>query len=231
MTDSNSMTLFLPSDHPAKKRKMNPPTFKDPMSTIKLTVGEGETAKTFLVHKEAAIAMSPIIAKYVEESGQDHYLLKDSTERAVRLLVQYTYSQDIVIEQLRDGHDFDSPRDDDIEEDLALVELWILAKELEIPSLQDLTIRTIDDIYRKCGFLASHCVPAAYDLTSSGSELRRLFVALCAHTDPSSITLADVDVFPQEFLCDLAIFLLEKLQDSQKVYNVSDFYCKDEVND
>lgn len=199
------------------------------MSTIILTAGEDETAKTFLVHKEAAIATSPVIAKYVEESAQDHYLLKDSTERAVRLLVQYTYSQDIVIEQLRDDNDFDSTWND-IEEDLALVELWILAKELEIPSLQNLTIRAIDDIYHKCGILASHCIPAVYDLTSSSSELRRLFVALCAHTDPE-ITRASIDIFPQEFLCDLASFLLEKLQDSQKVYSVSDFYCKDEVND
>lgn len=97
------------------------------------TVGEGEL-KSFLIHKEVA-CKSPVIAKFLEETlAQDLYHFQNSSERVVRLLVQYLYSQKLVLKQLRPDCDTEITNESIEEEDLALIKLWVLAEKLEIPS-------------------------------------------------------------------------------------------------
>ncbi|KAF8851459.1 hypothetical protein BDZ45DRAFT_679097 [Acephala macrosclerotiorum] len=216
--------LVQANKSPTKKQKIDTLTFQDPTSTMMFTVGEGEP-KSFLVHKEVA-CKSPVIAKFVEGSGDLPYHFQNSTEREVRLLLQYLYSQKLVLEQLRD----DPELTDDLirEEDLALVKLWVLAEELEIPSLQNLVINSIDEIYRKYAAFPTDYLRIVYKITSSDSKLRGYFVTLFAEVVAPADILDEDYEFPQIFLRELAYFACKKLENREKKFRISQFHCKEE---
>lgn len=193
---------------------------RDPMSTIILTSGDGDGAKAFLVHKEVACHYSPVLAK-----AGDRYQLKQFSERAVRFLVQWLYSQQLVVEQLQRDH-AEIYTDSVKEEDSALVELWSLARELKIPSLQNVAINTIDAIYRKIeDFPTNDSIAHAYETTTFGDELREFLVAMFVHAlENLEYNFDEYLTLPQEFLRDVTLFTCKKLAWRQESYRVSDFY-------
>ncbi|KAE8446863.1 hypothetical protein EG329_011494 [Mollisiaceae sp. DMI_Dod_QoI] len=194
----------LESEGPKKKQKVDRPIFSDPILMITLTAGDGDGAKAFLVHKEVACHYSPVLAK-----AGDRYQLKQFSERAVRFLVQWLYSQQLVVEQLQRDHD-EIYTDSVKEEDSAL----------------NVAINTIDAIYRKIeDFPTNDSIAHAYQTTTFGDELREFLVAMFVHAlENLEYNFDEYLTLPQEFLRDVTLFTCKKLGWRQKSYRVSDFY-------
>jgi hypothetical protein len=112
------------------------------------------------------------------------------------------------------------------DEDLALIQLWVLADKLLIPELQILVIDKIDDIREVTQ--ATDCLDYVCKNTSAGSPLRRWFVHQCAtQLEPGWFT-EHPEHFPQEMLIDLAAIWSRNTSEQTKVglmeeTNITDF--------
>jgi hypothetical protein len=127
-------------------------------------------------------------SNFVEGKTQS-YQLKDTTEAAFRLLVQWLYSQKLVILQL-------TPNDSLLEgdthlsqmaEDESLVELWVLADKLKIPKLQNAAIDSMERIRLLTGKIpSSYIVNYTYQCTTANSPLREYVLAVALLLEMSS---------------------------------------------
>lgn len=121
------------------------------------------------------------------------------------MLVHWFYAQDLTILDREDWglHETD-------EENLALIQLWILAEKLLIPQLQNLVLRAMNKTQGVAG-VSSRNIRYVYDHTDKGSLLRKYIVHRCAcFVDPERYE-EESQSFPQEMLLELAAAFASKL--------------------
>lgn len=166
----------------------------------------------FLVHKDFACHY---VASFdsVFNAANGHaktFRLEDTTTGAFRLLVQWLYTQKLHLVQLREDEIIEDAITND--ENLCLVELWVLARNLGLPKLQNLIIYSFECIGGKHGFVPDNCIPYVYSNTEPGSPLRKYFIDCCTFIIDRSTFQKAPQNFPNEMLLELAdrtIALLE----------------------
>jgi hypothetical protein len=124
------------------------------------------------------------------------------------------YFQKLTISQLEDDtkHDeSDDLSDDELDarngEDMALVELWVLADKLRMPRLQNVVINTIDAIEIKTNAKNIGCYHYIYENTAPGSKLRQYAAEVSAYGIRSSTFKDHSEDFPHKMLTDMMIHI------------------------
>jgi hypothetical protein len=85
-------------------------------------------------------------------------------------------------------------------------QLWALASNLHIPTLQNSTLKVIEHISLKFNCIPIWCLHSVYNNTKPGSALRRFFVELIsAKMDETSMEEL-ADDLPHRLLLDMAMF-------------------------
>lgn len=133
--------------------------------------------------------------------------------------MQWLYSQKLVIRQLTGEIHCGGEIDACELEDSALVELWALAEQLELPLLQNLAISTIHEISLKCDLFSIESLWRAYEITSTGSTLRGFFIALYVSRG-TFLTMEDVS---KEILYDLLTQAFKALRTGY-LFEITDFF-------
>lgn len=184
---------------------------REPTTFVTIVVGTLPNVEEFMVHKEVACFHSPVLdaafnSRFIE--GQTYrYILEDTTPRAVRLLVQWLYSKNLELVQLR-GYpskqaivDAESAQS----EDMALAELWVLADKLCIPALGNLVLDKIFLISKHQNTLAVPTYYYIFENTSETSGLRRYTIDFCFYYLLGSSLEEWESYFPRELLLALAV--------------------------
>ncbi|KUJ22784.1 uncharacterized protein LY89DRAFT_728897 [Mollisia scopiformis] len=191
-------------------------TFSDPKSTITLLIGSSDPPIEMVVHQEAACAGSPVLRAAFcgnfMEGRTKTYRLAHVDEATARLLVQWLYAGKIVTIQLKEDWKYD-PKDTEImiAEHNSLVDLWVLADELQMPTLQDCAVTTLFQIQRKTRNRLNWSWQRVYRKTSESSKLRLYICHLCAlQIRPTSYSYYK-DFIPYEMLMDIAQTLSDGL--------------------
>jgi hypothetical protein len=140
------------------------------------------------------------------------YRIEDSTEEAFRLVVQWLYSQKLVLLQRTPGYPFleGVTHLSGMAEDESLVELWVLTDKLKIPKLQNAAIDSMEQIRlltRKIP--SSYIINYAYQCTTANSPLRKYVLAVCALVGTEEFSMFAMD-FSHELLIELACFFKER---------------------
>jgi hypothetical protein len=117
--------------------------------------------------------------------------------------------------------------------DQLLVELWVLADKLLIPSLQNAVIQELEKLRAFHKTTSTKFLHYVYDKTGPGSPLRRLFVHWCAFNVASDWFSKKPGHFPQEMLIDLVQLLSESSSEDWKTQmserrNMADFEVEEE---
>lgn len=148
-------------------------------------IGDGSNPATLSVHKEVACQRSPVFraafcGPFLEGQKQT-YQLENTTEGTAQFLIQWMYTEKLVIPRLSDEWKLSESyvsTDEESKEDKDLFSLWILADYLQMPSLQNYTIETIHKVSDKDGYLPMHAYPTVYSNTAEDSKLRKY---ICHH--------------------------------------------------
>lgn len=155
------------------------------------------SSEEVVVPKHYACQWSPILkwAFNSKKKPTSIYRCPNCGDRTVDLLGGWLYEQKLVI-----AKDHDRKK----EEDMALVELWVLAEKLRMPQLQNDVIRKIEHIAKATKKVNTKCFSFVYANTVPESPLRRLFLAHCAyHLRPGAFADSSDD-YPKEMLIELA---------------------------
>ncbi|CZR51136.1 uncharacterized protein PAC_01011 [Phialocephala subalpina] len=200
------------TEHVAKKQKRSLPTFSNPASMVKLLVGKGKKSAEFILHKEVACKHSPVLKKLP-------HVEKDTA----RLLLQYLYTNELVVKGLGEGQLREEACD---KETYGLVKLWLLAEELQIPRLQNKALEVVDEISAKTKYITTGSIPTIYNKTKEGSFLRRYMVSACYYSLEGQMYKNFKEHFPSEMLLDLAVFVSVDSQHSREggEWDLSDFF-------
>ncbi|TVY73307.1 hypothetical protein LSUE1_G005520 [Lachnellula suecica] len=169
-----------------------------------VTLKVGPNAKSFVVHKQFACDASPVLkAAFTgefEEGLTQTYALEETTKEVGRLLACWLYTRKVDSKQIEDP----SLKE---EEDIILVELWVLADELLISDLQNDVIRQLYDNANSDGQgrpIATNCLKYAYQATAKDSKLRHFLVDLVASLMWSDSFSSCAEDFPRQFLLEYA---------------------------
>ncbi|TVY34854.1 hypothetical protein LSUB1_G005410, partial [Lachnellula subtilissima] len=196
MTDSPAQKYKRRDD---KKKPRGPGTsFSNPTELVTLEVGPEK--KKFILHKEFACHYSPVLkaafnSEFVEGQTQT-YVLEEVTEPVARLLVDWLYTQQLDICRYEKGHPKKS------EEGLSLCRLW--PDKLLLPGLQNLIVRTFEEINQETMVTSTSCIRYVYENTCEGSPLRKLLLHQCACYTCHTVFRRKQRQFPKEFFVDLA---------------------------
>ena len=214
---------------------------RNPKEMVTLIAVESDDTKEFLVHKEFACHYSPTLnaafnSTFIEGQTQT-YRLEKISEGAVRLLVQWLYTQKLDIVQLRNS--YGEPEGDDItemndeetkDEYLCLAQLWVLADQFLIPKLQNLVLRIFDEIRIELKILPVNCFSYVYENTSKDSKIRLYFLHHYACYTHSDEYAEYADFFSKEMLLDLAIahakadeYPKERISRLKRAWNMEDW--------
>ena len=163
-----------------------------------------------MVHKEFAVYHSPVLkaafnSDFIEGQTQT-YTLKEPSEITGRLLVHWLYFQQL---DIIDHDDWELNGDSD--EDLALMQLWILADKLIIPRLQNEVTRKMHQLALDEKYVPRNSLPYLYENTPKDSLLRRFVVDLCACYMKPETYSEEHEEFPKEMLLELAVVYATKL--------------------
>ncbi|KAH7417491.1 hypothetical protein BKA64DRAFT_636849 [Cadophora sp. MPI-SDFR-AT-0126] len=187
---------------PASKSKTRA-TISNPTSMATLTTGSGHSIKQFVVHKDFACHYSPVLkaafnSNFLEGRTQVYHL-DDVEEEVGSLLVNWLYSQDLVVESIEKEENVPY-------EAVHLVQLWVVADKLLIPQLQNLVIQKLIKREKILGIIPIDTLTDLYKTTSKDSPLRLLLLHQCACLlDPWHFSKFPED-FPKEMLLELAQF-------------------------
>ncbi|KAL2072739.1 hypothetical protein VTL71DRAFT_12082 [Oculimacula yallundae] len=205
-----------------KKRKMEPVTFSDPTAFVTLISGQGESETKFVIHKEVACRHSEVLKVAFESNfteGQTQtYHFPESTKPALTFLMQYMYTQNLVVDILREDYKhgaYVTPA-----EHLtcaALFELWTLGDMLRIPKLQNVALASYDAVVKKTWKLPAVHAHEIYNRTSAGSMLRKYIVHMFVFK-VGSVRFADNHIggaFPNDLLMGMICYM--KSDDYQKM--------------
>ncbi|TVY24083.1 hypothetical protein LHYA1_G006973 [Lachnellula hyalina] len=197
MTDSPAQKYERRDD---KKPRRPGTSFSNPAELVTLEVGPEK--KKFIVHKEFACHYSPVPkaafnSEFIEGQTQT-YVLEEATEPVARLLVDWLYTQQLDICRYEKTH----PKK--AEEGLSLCRLWLL-----LPGLQNLIVRTIEEIHQETEDASTSCIRYVYENTCEGSPLRKFLLHQCACYVCHTVFRRKQHQFPKEFFVDLAELTLE----------------------
>jgi hypothetical protein len=108
-------------------------------------------------------------SNFVEGKTQT-YRIEDTTEEAFRLVVQWLYSQKLVLLQHTPNHPLleDVTHLSGMAEDESLVELWVLAAKLKTPKLQNAAIDSMEWIRIRTGK-----IPSSYIINCATNVLQQ----------------------------------------------------------
>ncbi|KAE8446871.1 hypothetical protein EG329_011502 [Mollisiaceae sp. DMI_Dod_QoI] len=221
-SESSQLVTKAGDQHTSKRRRLEHPTFADTGSSVKLLVGEQLVEVTVL--KEVACLRSPVLkaafcGSFIESQTQA-YKLCHVNKATARMLVQWLYTQDLEINQMKDDW---MPTDGAGDEEcINLAKLWILADELGIPRLQNTVVETINDASAKWNLVNTSMVRTIYAGTQDDSPLRRFIVALCYYFLPGELYKKYTVHFPYHMLVDLAVF--GAVDSNNDVFEVSDYF-------
>jgi hypothetical protein len=173
-----------------------------------VTLYAGDNNEVFTVHKEFACHYSPVLkaafnSNFIEGHTQT-YRLQETTKRAVRLLVHWFYTQklDTFIPKPKEERPDDNAGLKK-SQDMALLELWILAEKLLIPTLQNVVAREIEE-HRHCSHdVSTACLRYVYENTERGNLLRLLMVDICFCYLNVPSYMKHPERYPQEMLIEL----------------------------
>jgi hypothetical protein len=117
-----------------------------------------------------------------------------------------------------------------------LVELWVLADKLLIPTLQNVVIRELERLRKRFKTTSTRCLHYVYEKTGPGSQLRNLFLSWCAFNMASTRFEEKPDHFPKEMLLELARVLVESIPETIKERvvegrDIADFEVKEADDD
>ncbi|KAE9381285.1 hypothetical protein N431DRAFT_301748, partial [Stipitochalara longipes BDJ] len=151
------------------------PELRNPTQMVTLWAGHRDDAKRFVMHKDFACHYCPVFkaafnGKFLEGQSQE-YRLSEDKEEVVRFLVEWLYTQDI---NTRRRQEIGSV-DEDADEDLTLVKLWILADELLLPRLQNAVLYKLQRIREAFRHTPLKCLHYVYEHTEFASPLREWF--------------------------------------------------------
>ncbi|KAL2068338.1 hypothetical protein VTL71DRAFT_16436 [Oculimacula yallundae] len=186
------------------------PSFTTPSEMVTFYIGEEGQEEKFQVHKEFACAYSPVLktafsSAFIEGQTQT-YRLQDISPDAFRMLVNWFYTQNLVIHKHSDAPDEDFAEVERLvsEQDMNLIQIWLIADRLLIPRLQNIIANDISSTWSIFRFTNS--VPwmaYAYEHTNPDSPLRHLVVDCCIYKIKDVVSAEHQDEMPRELLLDI----------------------------
>lgn len=145
---------------------------------VTLYCGQSPEAIPHLVHKDFAIHYSPVLkaafaSPFIEGQTQV-YRFEDTTDGALQYLVNWIYTQDVVVprsieELAKDKSLMDA-------ECMILCDLWVLADKMRMPQLQNKVMDELNQINIQTVRCPTGCIPYVWDNTAKGSLLRLWFL-------------------------------------------------------
>lgn len=171
---------------------------------VTLTTGNGSSVKKFVVHKDFACHYSPVLQAAFNgdfiEGRTRIYPLGDVEQEVVSLLVNWFYTQEIILESLE--------RDECVEGDWGNIpRLWVLADKLLIPRLQNACISKLVELEEKFRRVATGILHYVYSNTAKGSPLRLLLLHQCTCLMELKAFMEHPTLFPHEMLLELAFLV------------------------
>ncbi|TVY78457.1 hypothetical protein LSUE1_G006516 [Lachnellula suecica] len=167
-------------------------------SMVTVNVNDTNSNQSFLIYKEIICYYSPFFEAAFNggfEEGKNQTMdLCEASPKVFGMFVNWLYTQSIA--QTKDESDFHS-----------LVELWILADRLLIPTLQNDTLEAID---RRRVALNARPVPMfnkVYEYTSPSSPLRKYIIQLAGSGFDLGMVLLTPEKYPKELLVDMINFM------------------------
>ncbi|KAG9241123.1 hypothetical protein BJ878DRAFT_248651 [Calycina marina] len=229
----------------------------DAHSLVTFLVGPDPNPMKFLIHKEVVCHHSEVLAAAFNSSFQEGqtqtYRIEDTTERAFKLFTQWLYSRRLMLQQpfvsdatgyeKNDQEDQEDHEDQEqfmieLDEDMSLVELWVLADKFGMPLLQNDVLDSIHLILEDPeGQLPVQTFPYIFENTTPGSLLREYTISMCVrYMEPEALNQFDEN-FPRDLLFGMSLKYMElkEVVDVSKDGNedknsnalvVSDFYAK-----
>lgn len=150
------------------------------------------------------------------EGETQTYRLDEISSSAFRLLVQWFYNEEFDVfkeEDLNCANDEDDPEIEKLwaDQDINLIQLWIVADKLLIRPLQNAVINVLEEFWEepfvRHGGPSTSWIPYAYEHTTVGSPLRNFATDICAYKISPEGFAAHPDDFPKEVLLDMAMVL------------------------
>ncbi|KAG4442582.1 hypothetical protein IFR05_001912 [Cadophora sp. M221] len=182
--------------------KSKGPNFSIPAAMVTFFIDVDEFACA-----HSSVLKAAFNSEFIEGQTQTYHL-KDTSTEAFRLLVQWFYTQKF---DVFDKSDIVGPRiKTEVEtlyeeQDLHLVQLWVLADRLLISRLQNIVMEALQKLWASPNCASTAWIPYAYDHTAAGSQLRKLAVDQAIyHFQPSAFT-ACPDDFPKDMLFEMAL--------------------------
>jgi hypothetical protein len=177
---------------------------------VTILVKDTLTSKKFLVHKAFAVHYSPVFKSAfnsnLKEGQTQTYELEDTTEGAVQLLVAWSYTQKLNLNELEEETNW-------LANDLCLANLWVLADKLLIRPLQNAAMNELGALCARHKMLPTPALNYVFNNTQEGSPLRRFFVYKCAQALKPSCYTRFPEHFPKEMLLELAVYLTKAMDD------------------
>lgn len=156
-----------------------------PKTLVSLFVGKDADLRKFSVHKEFACHYLPVLkaafnSDFIEGPTQT-YKFQDTSDGAVRLLLQWLYTQKLDILQLGDGTTTlaDVQPELKTKEDMSLAELWVLAEKLLIPRLQNMVVEEIHNLSKHWKHVTTLCLDCVYTNTTTVETPLVFFSCIC----------------------------------------------------
>lgn len=187
---------------------------------------EGES-KEFIVHRRLICHYSGYFAKIFGDDSSMNCAKKDNTSpRIFELFVQFIYAQDFDYKWKA----WVAPEEDPY---FPLVELYRLARELEVPALMNKTISTIVKLFKDFElkvFVSPQIINYIYGITNKGDPLRRVVVAMFAfHNRKKTLKFDKNLLLPAEFDAELRDMYIERLDNPNMTEPPSSAYHIHEV--
>lgn len=168
------------------------------------------TSKKFKVHKGFAVHYSPVFKSAFNSSFKEGrtqtYELEDTTKGAVQLLVEWIYTQKLDLNGLEDEKTWDA-------QCMCLANLWVLADKLLMRSLQNSAMGKLETLCARHHWIPVVILNYVYDNTQKKSQLRRFLLYKCALKLDAENYTRFPEEFPKEMLLELAVYLIEAMDD------------------
>ncbi|TGO53103.1 hypothetical protein BOTNAR_0305g00060 [Botryotinia narcissicola] len=191
---------------------------------VTFIVGTGYKQETFQIHKQIACEHSEVWNRafnsvFVEGQTQT-YRIEDTDPEVFRLLTQWVYREEF--DHVHSG-DLNASHSDDfasmvrcIDEDSALLQLWVLAEKFMIPRLQNYTIRVLCNKVLICNpNLSYKDCRYVYDNTAEGSALRCFVIEHSCWSRAFGLHDRDLVSYPVEMLGDIIMALKRQLPENE----------------
>lgn len=170
----------------------------------------GRNKQRFKMHKDFAIKLSPVLRAALggqfAEGQEGTYTLEDIRVDVFRLFWEYSYTGKISVKyRTKASHapDFEGHEGGCGQQDLDLVELWILGQRLIVSSLQNHVMQHLKRSFDFCSAMTPSAFKIIYEGTEGPCPLRRLAVGECAWGVDNGHFQGWAEHLPHEMLMDM----------------------------